>query len=68
VRRVGLIHRKDKALSKAALGFIQVILERAAESEITQNALTNRAGGAHGDEELPHRSDFRHPGRRRQPR
>jgi DNA-binding transcriptional LysR family regulator len=29
VRNVGLIYRKDKALSKAALGFIQVILEHA---------------------------------------
>jgi DNA-binding transcriptional LysR family regulator len=28
VRRLGLIYRKDKALSKAALGFIQVVLER----------------------------------------
>jgi LysR family transcriptional regulator, low CO2-responsive transcriptional regulator len=28
-RRVALIYRKDKALSKAALGFIQVILEHA---------------------------------------
>jgi DNA-binding transcriptional LysR family regulator len=27
MRRLGLIYRKDKALSKAALGFIQVILE-----------------------------------------
>jgi DNA-binding transcriptional LysR family regulator len=27
IRRVGLIYRKDKALSKAALGFIQVTLE-----------------------------------------
>ena len=27
IRRLGLIYRKDKALSKAALGFIQVILE-----------------------------------------
>ena len=26
VRRLGLIYRKDKALSKAALGFIQVTL------------------------------------------
>jgi DNA-binding transcriptional LysR family regulator len=32
IRRLGLIYRKDKALSKAALGFIQVILEHA-ESE-----------------------------------
>ena len=29
IRRVGLIYRKDKALSKAALGFIQVILDHA---------------------------------------
>lgn len=29
VRRLGLIYRKDKALSKAALGFIQVILDQA---------------------------------------
>jgi len=29
LRKVALIHRKDKALSKAALGFIQVILEHA---------------------------------------
>jgi DNA-binding transcriptional LysR family regulator len=28
-RRVGLVYRKDKALSKAALGFIQVALEHA---------------------------------------
>ncbi len=30
IRKLGLIYRKDKALSKAALGFIQVILENAA--------------------------------------
>ena len=29
IRRLGLIYRKDKALSKAALGFIQVILDHA---------------------------------------
>ncbi len=29
VRRLALIYRKDKALSKAALGFIQVVLEQA---------------------------------------
>jgi len=28
MRKLGLIYRKDKALSKAALGFIQVILQR----------------------------------------
>lgn len=33
IRRLGLIYRKDKALSKAALGFIQVILEHAAGVE-----------------------------------
>jgi hypothetical protein len=29
MRTVGLIYRKDKALSKAALGFIEVVLENA---------------------------------------
>jgi len=29
IRRVGLIYRKDKSLSKAALGFIQVTLDHA---------------------------------------
>ncbi len=29
IRKLGLIYRKDKALSKAALGFIQVIMEHA---------------------------------------
>ncbi len=31
IRRLGLIYRKDKALSKAALGFIEVTLEHAGE-------------------------------------
>src|SRR5579872_2988067 len=31
IRRLGLIYRKDKALSKAALGFIQVVLENFGE-------------------------------------
>ncbi len=31
VRRLGLIYRKDKALSRAALGFIQVILDQVPE-------------------------------------
>lgn len=31
IRRLGLIYRDDKALSKAALGFIQVILEHAGQ-------------------------------------
>jgi hypothetical protein len=29
LRRLGLIYRKDKPLSKAALGFIQVVLDHA---------------------------------------
>lgn len=32
VRRLGLIYRKDKALSKAALGFIQVVLDNVTEA------------------------------------
>ncbi|MCX6607175.1 MAG: LysR family transcriptional regulator [Acidobacteria bacterium] len=35
LRRLGLIYRKDKALSKAALGFIQVILDQAARTSGT---------------------------------
>jgi len=38
VRRLGLIYRKDKALSKAALGFIQVILEQAGKLEVAHSA------------------------------
>lgn len=30
VRRLGLVYRKDKAFSKAGLGFIQVVMDRAA--------------------------------------
>jgi DNA-binding transcriptional LysR family regulator len=33
IRRLGLIYRKDKSLSKAALGFIQVIIDHAASDE-----------------------------------
>ncbi|HTS62397.1 MAG TPA: LysR family transcriptional regulator [Candidatus Acidoferrales bacterium] len=33
VRRLGLVYRKDKALSKAALGFIQVVLDYVGEAE-----------------------------------
>ena len=39
IRRVGLIYRRDKSLSKAALGFIQVTLDHAshqAGSPLTQ--------------------------------
>lgn len=36
-RRLGLIYRKDKALSKAALGFIQVILDQAGVRSANRN-------------------------------
>jgi DNA-binding transcriptional LysR family regulator len=39
IRRVGLIYRRDKSLSKAALGFIQVTLEHAG-NEIGVPAIT----------------------------
>jgi hypothetical protein len=31
IRQLGLIYRKDKALSKAALAFIQLVLEQAGQ-------------------------------------
>jgi DNA-binding transcriptional LysR family regulator len=34
IRRLGLIYRKDKALSKAALGFIQVVLENLSDDQL----------------------------------
>lgn len=34
VRRLGLIYRKDKALSKAALGFIQVVLDNVGDDSL----------------------------------
>ena len=39
VRRLGLVYRKDKALSKAALGFIQVTMDQAA-TQVDQAAPT----------------------------
>jgi hypothetical protein len=36
VRRLGLIYRKDKALSKAALGFIQVVLDNVGDETAGQ--------------------------------
>jgi len=50
-RKVGLIYRKDKALSKAALGFIQVILEHAGDQGLAPDvaqppeAVPTRGGG-----------------------
>jgi hypothetical protein len=34
LRKIGLIYRKDKALSKAALGFIQVTMENAGDEGV----------------------------------
>jgi DNA-binding transcriptional LysR family regulator len=34
IRQLGLIYRKDKSLSKAALGFIQIIIDYATGKEI----------------------------------
>src|SRR5258708_34592533 len=42
VRQIGLIYRKDKALSKAALGFIEVTMTHAATDTIS--LLPKRAG------------------------
>jgi DNA-binding transcriptional LysR family regulator len=42
IRRLGLIYRKDKALSKAALGFIQVVLDHVGEE--TKAALEKTKG------------------------
>jgi DNA-binding transcriptional LysR family regulator len=36
VRRLGLIYRRDKALSKAALGFIQIILDHTGEHRVSE--------------------------------
>lgn len=45
IRRVGLIYRKDKSLSKAALGFIQVTLDHAGnEVGIFQSSRLRLAG------------------------
>jgi len=38
VRRLGLIYRRDKALSKAALGFIQVVMENVSDASVKARA------------------------------
>jgi DNA-binding transcriptional LysR family regulator len=46
MRRLGLIYRKDKALSKAALGFIQVVMENVTnEAGIEMPKLPRVVGG-----------------------
>lgn len=43
-RRLGLIYRKDKALSKAAMGFIQVMLDKAGNLERYELAPSGTTG------------------------
>jgi len=43
VRRLGLIYRRDKALSKAALGFIQVILDMAEKDDTIVSSSVRKA-------------------------
>ena len=46
VRRLGLIYRRDKALSKAALGFIQIILDNMGEHRaVSEKKLPKLAAG-----------------------
>ena len=45
IRRVGLIYRKDKSLSKAALGFIQVTLDHAGNEVGIFQSVRLRASG-----------------------
>jgi DNA-binding transcriptional LysR family regulator len=40
IRRLGLVYRKDKALSKAALGFIQVVLDHVGEAAAAEREKT----------------------------
>lgn len=42
IRRLGLIYRKDKSLSKAALGFIQVVLDNLGEQALSINLQKRR--------------------------
>jgi DNA-binding transcriptional LysR family regulator len=46
VRKLGLIYRKDKALSKAALGFIQVILQRFGSQSVGRVPVASTGLGA----------------------
>jgi DNA-binding transcriptional LysR family regulator len=45
VRRLGLIYRKDKALSKAALGFIQVVLDNLGDQKADPAKMPRVVGG-----------------------
>jgi DNA-binding transcriptional LysR family regulator len=46
IRRVGLIYRRDKSLSKAALGFIQVTIENAGTDALLSPNQRIRAAGS----------------------
>jgi hypothetical protein len=41
IRKLGLIYRKDKSLSKAALGFIQVTIDHSGERAFPADAAAN---------------------------
>ncbi len=43
IRRLGLVYRKDKALSKAALGFINVVMELTSEKAAAAKELLGKA-------------------------
>lgn len=45
VRRLGLIYRRDKGLSKAALGFIEVVLDQSRKREWAEPAHASSADG-----------------------
>lgn len=44
IRHLGLIYRKDKSLSKAALGFIQIIVDHASGKDVSNPAATQVVG------------------------
>ncbi len=44
MRRLGLVYRKDKALSKAGLGFIQAVMERASEPAVSRVEVDHVSG------------------------
>ncbi len=48
LRRIGMIYRKDKALSRAALGFIDAVLEHAVRGRLGAADRTRRPGGGDG--------------------
>ncbi len=44
MRQIGLVYRKDKALSRAALGFIDAVLEQTARRQVSELARRPAAG------------------------